>query len=933
MLLAWWLAIFCAPLAIAQQVDFQTSIQPIFRQHCYACHSSRKANGNLRLDIKSLAFRGGENFGPGIVPADVDASPVVRFSCDEQAELAMPPKGPGLLDEQKQALQRWVREGAVWPDGVDDGVVFDPAQHWAFQPLANPAIPAVAHDPQNPIDHFVFHKLEAMGLAPSPPATRAAWLRRVYFDLIGLPPTPDALQSFLKDIRPNAFEEVVEQLLRSPHYGERWAQHWLDVVRYADTHGFEVNTERPFAWPYRDYVIQAFNHDIPYDQFIRHQIAGDQISADQLDADAATGFLVTASVLLPGQIGQDEPSKRLARQDALDEIVVNTAQTFLGLSVGCARCHDHKFDPISARDYYAMQAFFAGVEYGDRDWKSPANERKRQEIAQLKTRFAELMRNIQAEPALAEIDATGKRPMISARKNLDQFQPVTTTKLRFVIEATNQLEPCIDEIEVFNVENQNVAIATSGATITTSGQNLAPNRHELRFVNDGEYGNSRSWMSNEVGKGWLEIEFKENQTIDRVVWGRDRLREYRDRLATAYRIEVLDADGNWSTVSDHHDRIPFVEPTDPSTLDQAAPMTEIELQAQQLQKQIATLSEGLQAFIGVFRQPDTIHVLHRGDPEQPLEQIDADVPTFFHARSPSVRPLVPDLSMPMGEADRRLALADWIANPENPLTARVMVNRIWQGHFGVGLVDTPSDFGSMGSKPSHPELLDWLAKEFIRSGWSIKHLHRLIVLSATYRQSTSPNQKATGIDADARWLWRYPLRRLDAESIRDSMLAVSGRLNSMMGGRGFDLFDKRGGLTGFTPIDSFREEGLRRMIYAHRVRRERDGVFGSFDCPDAGQSTARRKDSTTPIQALSLFNSRFTWEQSHALAERIQCEVSASPSQDTTHREEVLQAFWLTLGRPATEHEVAAALPLVQEQGIAMLCRALFNSNEYLYLP
>jgi hypothetical protein len=310
--------------------------------------------------------------------------------------------------------------------------------------------------------------------------------------------------------------------------------------------------------------------------------------------------------------------------------------------------------------------------------------------------------------------------------------------------------------------------------------------------------------------------------------------------------------------------------------------------------------------------------LRRGDPEQPKEEIGPAVPSALG-----------NISLPKNAAEqqRRLTLADWIANPQNPLTARVMVNRIWQGHFGIGLVDTTNDFGRNGTKPTHPELLDWLASEFIRSGWSVKQMHRLIVLSATYRQSSHPDAAAASRDADVRLLWRYPSRRLDGEAIRDSMLAVSDRLNLTMGGPGFDLFDRRGGLTGFHPVESFNSDGLRRMIYAHKIRRERDSVFGAFDCPDAGQSAGRRRESTTPIQALNLFNSRFTMERSRDFAARVHSEAGDDL------QSQLRRAYQLALSREPSPGEIADAEPIIKEFGVATLCRVLFNSNEFLVLP
>ena len=823
---------------------------------------------------------------------------------------------------------------AAAPGGA--GTAADRRNHWSFQPLA---VAPGTHS----VDAFIAAKLKASGLKMSPPADRVTWLRRVSFDLVGLPPTPEQVAAFLADQRSDAFERVVDELLASPRYGERWAQHWLDVVRYADTHGFEVNTERPNAWPYRDYVIRAFNRDTPYDQFIREQLVG-----DALGGDAATGFLLTASVLLPGQIGADDVSKRLARQDSLDEIVVNLGQTFLGLSVGCARCHDHKFDPITARDYYAMQAFVAGVEYGERELRTPEAAAARREAEQLKTRLAELGRQLARFAPLAKSGT--ERPPVNARENTDRFAPVKARRLRFTIKETTSLEPCLDELEVFGAGPENFALASAGTTVTASGSNVAADRHELRFVNDGRYGNSRSWMSNEKGKGWVVLEFPAEQTIERVVWGRDREGQFADRLATNYVIEVADATGEWRVVADATDREKF----DPAgrravgfstkglSPEEAKQADALNQEKTALEAKIKTTENAQKVFAGTFRKPDDIRLLYRGDPEQPKEPV-----------APAVLSALGDLKLPpdAAEQDRRRALADWIASPQNPLTARVMVNRIWQGHFGTGLVETASDFGRSGTKPSHPELLDWLAAEFIRRGWSVKALHRLVVLSATYRQSALiansefriPNTKAATaraavssqfairnsqlLDSDARLLWRFPARRLEAETIRDTMLAVSGRLDLKMFGRGYNLFAQRGGLSGFTPVESFTGDGLRRMIYAHKVRREREAVFGAFDCPDAGQSTARRRESTTPIQALNLFNSRFTLDQAAALAARVQQEAGDDLVSQIT------RAYQFTLSRTPTAAELADAAPAVRMHGLATLARALFNANEFLFLP
>ena len=901
----------------AGPVDFVRDVRPIFEEHCHSCHGAEKQKSGLRLDIKSEAFKGGLDHAPDIIPKASGRSPLIRLVKGDDKDHVMPPKGERLGVAEIATLTAWIDQGAVWPDGVDLAKLEDKRDHWSFKPLR-------AQEPGRTVDDFIDDKLAEQGLHRSPPADPLVWLRRVTLDLTGLPPTPEEAARFRARIGQNQktdrpFLEVVERLLTSPRYGERWAQHWLDVVRYADTHGFEVNTPRPNAWPYRDYVIAAFNNDTPYDQFIREQLAG-----DRMNRDAATGFLVTSAVLLPGQIGKDDASKRLARQDELGEMVINTGEAFLGLSIGCARCHDHKFDPITSKDYYSLQAFFAGVEYGDRPLRSPGAETARQEAKRLTTRRDEI--GIQLAKFVPLAGSGVKRAPVNAEQNTERFAPVKARRVRFTIRSTNNLEPCLDELEVFDASGKNVALASEGALPTASGSRVSANRHELRHINDGQYGNARSWMSNEVGKGWIMIEFPRETTIERISWGRDREGKLKDRLPLDYVIEVASNSGEWRVVADPSDRSPYdpavqkpaafsLTGLDPEETNQASQLLE---EKKSLEARIAALGDAQMVYAGKFKAPEPMHLLNRGDPEQPKEEV-----------SPAVVAALGDLTLPKDapESARRLALADWIARPENPLTARVMVNRIWQGHFGIGLVDSSNDFGHAGTKPSHPGLLDWLATEFIRSGWSVKHLHRLITLSATYRQSGHIDPAAQAKDADVRLLWRFPARRLEAETIRDSMLAMSGRLDLKTGGPGFDLFKSRGGLSGFPPVESFSGDGLRRMIYAHKVRMERESVFGAFDCPDAGQSVSRRRQSTTPIQALNLFNSRFTLDESEAFAKRIEGEAGSDiPGQ-------IRRAYLLALCREPDPVETNDAAQVVTAEGLPTLCRALFNCNEFVLLP
>ncbi len=828
------------------------------------------------------------------------------------------------------AVRRWFVGAVVWLLAATQSVaeMRPVAPHWSFK-LPSFSPPPRTSDTtwaRNGLDSCILAGLEGRGLHPAPAADRRTWLRRATLTLTGLPPSSRDLAEFLGDHRVDAFERRVEALLQSPRYGERWAQHWLDVVRYADTDGFEVNTERKNAWPYRDYVIRALNEDTPYSQFILDQLAGDVVGVDP-----ATGFLVTAAALLPGQIGADDASKRLARQDSLSEIVDSTGQAFLGLTIGCARCHDHKFDPVSQVDFYSIQAFFAGVRYGERPNRSPEVEARQRESERLQGLAKRVERQLESYEPLAQ-SAPGPllRPPVNPRRTIDRFAPVVAKKVRFTIDACTSLAPCIDELEVYTegLDSRNRALASEGTKASASGTIPDSTHHRLEHVNDGQYGNSRSWISNEEGRGWITLEFAQPCRIDRVVWGRDREEKYADRLPVKYRIEVADDAGVWRVVASSVDRreyapgrkdpeIPIASLLDPN---EAREATKLLAARKDLDSRISALQDERMVFAGVFSKADVTYLLHRGDPEQPREPV-----------APAVLRALGGVKLPeeTGDPSRRVALAHWISNPLNPLTARVMVNRIWQGHFGLGLVETANDFGRQGARPSHPELLDWLATEFIRSGWSLKHMHRLILLSATFRQSSRLDPRAHAIDSANRLLWRYPSRRLEAETIRDSMLAVSGRLNLKMGGPGFNLFGSRGGLSGFPPIESFSGDGLRRMIYAHKVRMERESVFGAFDCPDAGQSAPRRRQSTTPIQALNLFNSRFTLEESDAFAARVVADAGSGA--DSARR--IRRIYELGLGRDPEPAELEEAVQVEREHGLPTVCRALFNSNEFLFLP
>jgi hypothetical protein len=654
--------------------------------------------------------------------------------------------------------------------------------HWSFQPVTRTEAPQLPRPLEaavrNDIDRFILARLATNGLTISPEAERRTLIRRVYFDLAGLPPSPEEVNAFVADTDASAYENLVERLLNSPRYGERWARHWLDIVRFAESHGFEMNQPRANAWPYRDYVIRAFNEDKPYDQFIIEQLAGDAFGVEE-----ATGFLVGGPL---DQVKSPDPVLTAnQRADELHDMVSTVGSTFLGLTVGCARCHHHKFDPIPQTDYYAIKAALEGVQHGERPMKMRDAKERARELAERTTELRTVESQLDVLEPLATYppDTNQLRIPVSARRNVERFAAVRAKRVRFTVSATTDIEPCIDELEVYTAgpTSTNIALAALGTKAAASSVFPNSDIHRLEHINDGRHGNGRSWISNERGKGWVELEFPQTVVVDRIVWGRDLEQKYRDRLATNYRIEVCLDTNDWKVVASSADRRAYKAGKEADVIYTSPAQRELAERRKALEKRVRELAAVPAVYAGRFETPKPTRRFYRGDPMQPREEIPPGALTRIAQGS--------NAQFPSNERERRLALANWIASPQNPLTARVMVNRLWHYHFGRGLVETPSDLGINGARPSHPELLDWLAIEFITRGWSIKAMHRLIVTSAAYRQSSANNDTARAADADARLLWRYPPRRLEAEAIRDAMLAVSGRLNLKMGGPGFDLFE------------------------------------------------------------------------------------------------------------------------------------------------
>jgi len=854
---------------------------------------------------------------------------------------------------------------------------------------------------RTPIDAFILAGLKARGLRPSAPASRATMIRRVAFDLTGLPPTPEAVDAFVADGDPMAYEKLVDRLLASPHYGERWGRHWLDVVRFGESEGYETNMPRPSAWPYRDYVIRAFNRDTPFRRFVFEQLAGDTLATrggqlasgesshaqagpaagsdrvlhtalyrgpvdpatgaeDQAAADwltqAATGFIVGGTHDIVGN--QTIEGMLQQRADDLDDMITATGTTFLGLTIQCARCHDHKFDPIAQKDYYGLQAVFAGVKHGERELVVPDVEKRLHESAAISAELARIEATLDRFEPLAQPGCDqAVRPMVNPRRNVERFTPTRSRMIRMTILATNdRTEPCIDEIEVYTASPtdqssappRNVALAGAGGKASASSEFPGSDIHKIAHLNDGRLGNGRSWISRVPGKGQLTIAWNEPATIDRVVWGRDRQEVYRDRLATEYYIESAVEPGQWQIVASSLDRatdnssaagrpaaragakspvavgaVNDLVPDARATMrGQGAARERAELSARQakLRERLTELGPTIKVYAGTFSQPGPTHLLARGDPTKQGAEVR---PSLVATIKPAL-----DLDPKLPEAQRRAALARWIAEPANPLPARVMVNRVWHYHFGRGIVATTSDFGFNGSPPSHPQLLDWLSATYIAAGWRLKPIHRLIVTSAAYCQSSRLDPAAQDIDRDNRLVGRINPRRLEAESIRDAILAVSGRLDTCMGGPGYNIWEKNTNYVAvYKPRLELGADTFRRMVYQFKPRSQADPTFGAFDCPEAALVAPRRNVSTTALQALNLLNSRFVVRQAAYFAERLTEEAGPDPASQAE------RGFQLALGRAPSDSERTAAVALIRSHGATTFCRALYNANEFVYVP
>ena len=861
----------------AKKVSFSKDIAPLLTQRCMECHGRDPLMANLDLRTREGALKGAKH-GPVIVPGDAAASHLYRRLIGQ--ETPPMPLGGRLSDAEIALVKEWIDSGAGWDRGVslapggltstsEKKFTEQQRRYWAFQKVVKPRTPAVKDRAwtRNPIDAFILSKLEEKKLKPNPPADRTSLIRRASLDLTGLPPTPEEVQAFLSDNSPDAFSKVVDRLLASPRYGERWGRHWLDLARYADTNGFKTDEPRPNIWRYRDYVIRAFNEDKPYDRFIREQIAGDELFPNDLNARIAVGFNRHFTE------ETNQPVIELRRQETLNDITDVVGAVFMGMTYGCARCHDHKFDPILHKDYYRLQAFFANIRENDDLVLLTGSELEayKQQLAAWEEKTHAIRDEMHAMVA----------PMAKARREYYTIRFSTGTK----------------------------------EALSTRPEKRTPLQQLLAI------------------KAMPQI-------------------TYEDKALVNYRDEEFG--------------------TAPLSADQKKRFSELEAELAKYES-VKPNPPMAQTIFDHSREAPKSFVLGAGNWDVQREEVQ---PGFLSILDPSN----PKIAQPEGlnSTGRRTVLANWLADAKNPLTPRVMVNRIWHYHFGRGIVATPSDFGAMGDRPTNPQLLDYLAFTFVENGWSMKKLHRQIMLSNTYQESSAFQEQAASADPDNMLLWRYQRHRMEGEALRDSMLYVSGMLNTKMGGPGINpplpagagggrsgairagVAGAGGGASGRVPREPSAAgdwtEGNRRSVYITLKRNAVYPMLEAFDAPNPQESCSRRFSSIIPSQALMLMNDPLLVEWSRALAGRVLNDAGLSLDQ------QVERAYRAVLSRPPNAEERTQVADFLRRQTVLLserlarnekpplpdklpagmdpahaaafvdFCHSLLNSNEFVYV-
>ncbi len=855
-------ALFPTQTTAQPSIAFDRDIRPILAGKCVSCHGGALQLSKLDLRTRETALSGGAR-GAVLVPGNAERSRLYRMVAGLE-EPAMPMQGTPLDDSQLALLKRWIDEGARWDGAVDAPpaagnstlaaverrpLTPEERAYWAFKLPEQAPVPQVDRkDFTHPIDRFLEKARAQHKLTAAPRADRLTLVRRAYLDLLGLPPSPAEVAAFIADDKPGAWERLIDKLLASPHYGERYGRHWLDVARYADSAGFEYDMHRPNAWRYRDYVIRSFNADKPYDVFLTEQIAGDEMDGKTEDSLIATGFLRAGPRVLFRE--KDNPERRF---DYLDEILGTIGKGTLGLTINCARCHDHKFDPIRQRDYYALEASIFGYVETEVPLAPPTEAAAY--LAQndaINTRRDELRKQI----AAIEKPHRDRLELEQIKKNFSEAIYRAAAKP----EAERTPGEKLLAVQVYE------AVGVSGAQID---QALTP--VELA---------SKRELSAEIAA--LEKERPRPLPMAEIATDGD------------YRFSPLGEGDN--VVSCPKCRIP---PPFPGSYLHKGP--------------------------GRYEVPPS-YFLIRGDVESHGPEMQ---PGFIEVITYGTPPTV--MPRPDGRTSgRRLALARWIGSPQNPLTARVIVNRLWQKHFGRGIVATLENFGKMGEAPSHPELLDWLAVEFMKRGWSIKQINKLMMMSDAYQMASSFERAANSAnDPDNRYLWRFRPQRLEAEIVRDSMLAVGGNLNRAIGGEPIFPFIPKDILAGqFRGKWETTPEGpasWRRGVYVYRRRSLPYPMFDTFDHPDMNVTAGARNVSTVPTQALTLLNNPFVLSQAERLADRVSRETSDP-------LEQIDRAYRIALARPPAKTEMAIATDLIRKQSLTAFTHVLLNLDEFVYM-
>jgi hypothetical protein len=970
---------------------FRDRVVPILQHRCLSCHNSLDHKGDFSLQTRD-ELRDSGFVEPGVPNESALLDALISSDGDRAA---MPKNGTPLSEKELAAIREWIASGAEWPDNfrIEEPVV-DNFDWWSLQPMQRMPVPQFSANSgdaawlRNPIDAFVLEEMHTYKLQHSGEADRRTLIRRLTFDLVGLPPTPAEVDRFVNSSDPLAYERLVDRLLDSPHYGERWSRHWLDVVKYADTCGYDKDKLRPNAWPYRDYVIRSMNDDKPYARFVQEQIAGDVLFPETADGILGLGFIAAGPWDFIGhvEVPESKIDGRVARHIDRDEMVSNTLNTFCSVTIQCARCHNHKFDPFTQEHYYSLQSVFAAVDRAERPYGSdPRVERRRR---QLDGRLAGLQ--AEQKSLMDEIRKAGGEELAAIDKQVNELKSKSSLKPKrpeygyhsqivskpdvekwVQVDLGREIEikkiiirPCHDEFAGigagfgFPVQFK-VTAALRDADFTRSDPVTLDDQTSSDFPNPGL---APYTIETDPIKARF-VRLTATKLVERkndFILAVSELQVFDGKgnnVALNAKVTSIDSiqapvrwarknltDGIWPEAQDESALVELAEAQRQHTAllakintpERQARKSRIEKDLAATQNELNGLPKGRMVYAAAttfapqanfkptMGKPRVVKVLHRGNIQQPRDEVrPGTVPvirgTDWHL----------DLPADHSEGDRRAALARWLTRHDHPLTWRSIVNRIWQYHFGQGIVASPNDFGRMGQQPTHPELLDWLATDFRDNGQSFKKLHRLIVTSSTYRQSSAHNETNAKIDGSNRFLWRMRRRRLEAEEIRDSILSVSGSLNGRMHGSGYYLFSLE--KTAHSPhyeyhkFDHTDVDSHRRSVYRFIVRSQPDPFMTTLDCADSSQSTPRRNETLTSLQALSMLNNRFSLLMAAKFASRLE-------GQDSETADQIVRAFRLAFGRPPASRELHAFMAYAQQHGLANCCRVLFNMSEFVFL-